>query len=126
MAAMHPRSHNDCFDQILNPKRNIDIAVVELRCSGEETVKNHQTPKRWTPNDYHGAFHNAGDNEFADVEPQRRGYVNFHITVMGPVKTPEKTDLVVGKVHPVVPAVEGNYSCDDLRESTESEECGKA
>ena len=126
MAAMHPWGHHDCLDQILNPERDIDIAVVELRCPSEETIKNDQTPKRWAPNDYHGAFHSAGDNELADVKPQCRGYVNLHVSVMGPVKTPEKTDLVVGQMHPVVPKVEGNYSSYDLREATEPEECGEA
>lgn len=126
VAAVHPWGHHDGFEQILGPERDIDIGVVELRGPGQEAVKNHQTPKRRAPNDYHGAFHGAGDNELADMKPQRRGDVNFHVAVMGLVKTPEKTDLVVGQMHPIVPAVQDNHSGCDLGESAESEERSQA
>ena len=103
---MHVRGHNCHAKQAVPSLRYGQVAVVKECRKIQQSLEEDELAEAHAEEDKHRHPDERREDEFAGMEPERRGRVHLDVRMVGPVKPPKKPDPVVQQMPEVHPDIE--------------------
>ena len=113
---VHVRRHHKQPQYPVDPRRDIDIAVVEHGRGVEQHLEDHHRHQGWPQHQDGGELDQHGEDDFEGMKPGAGGDIVVEVGVMHPVQAPKQRDGMDHHMLEVDDEIQRNHGDDHRRQ----------